>query len=179
MLSTNHKPYKGKRPNLKCHHCYNIGHSIRRCWILHPELKLNFENEKRSQRGYKHKGHIVAAAHFTSSPSSNVKNFSTNPSALLNDLTAYLKEKGDTAVTASTSDSMALLAKFVGFLANSAHLSQEYIEGIFTAFKIALIASTVHDFWVIDSGVIDHITNKLTNLCNFKGFSSLTRMYCQ
>jgi hypothetical protein len=46
----NDRPYKGKQPNLKCHHCHNIGHSIRRCWILHLELKLNFEKEKRSQR---------------------------------------------------------------------------------------------------------------------------------
>ena len=30
----------------------------------------------------------------------------------------------------------------------------------------------MHDFWVIDSGAADHITNKLTNLCNFEGFSS-------
>jgi len=49
-------------------------------------------------------------------------------------------------MTTSASDSMALLAKFVGFFANSAHLSQENTEGIFTAFKIALVASTVHDF---------------------------------
>jgi hypothetical protein len=35
-----------------------------------------------------------------------------------------------------------------------------------------LVASIVHDFWVIDSGATDHITNKLTNLCNFEGFSS-------
>jgi hypothetical protein len=77
-------------------------------------------------------------------------------------------------MTTSASDSMALLAKFVGFFANSAHLSQENTEGIFTAFKIALVAGTVHDFWVIYSDVINHITNKLTNLCNFKGFSSPT-----
>ena len=44
------RPYKGKQTDLKCHHCHNIGHSIGRCWILHLELKLNFEKEKRSQR---------------------------------------------------------------------------------------------------------------------------------
>jgi hypothetical protein len=121
----NDRPYKGKQPNLKCHHCHNISHSIRRCWILHLELKLNFEKEKRSQRGYEHKGHVVAAAHFTGSPSSNVESFSTNPSALLNDFAACLKENGDTAMTTSASDYMVLLAKFVGFFANYSHLSQE------------------------------------------------------
>jgi hypothetical protein len=39
-----------------------------------------------------------------------------------------------------------------------------------------LVAGIVHDFWVMDSDIIDHITNKLTNLCNFKGFSSPTHV---
>ena len=171
----NDRPFKGKRTELKCHHCHNIGHSIGRCWILYPELKPDFEKKKRSQRSYDTKSH-VAAAHFTGTSSSNIENFSTNPSALLNEFAAYLKEKGDTAMTASASDSVALLGKFAGFLANSAHLSQENTEGIFTAFKTALVASTVHDFWVIDSGATDHITNKMTSLCNFEGFSSPTHV---
>ena len=33
------KHYKGKRPDLKCRHCHNIGHSITRCWSLDPEMK--------------------------------------------------------------------------------------------------------------------------------------------
>jgi hypothetical protein len=53
-----------------------------------------------------------------------VVNFSTNLAALLNDFATYLKEKGYTSLTASNnSDSTALLGKFAGFLANSAHLS--------------------------------------------------------
>ena len=48
MSMNNDRPYKGKRTELKCHHCHNISHFIGRCWILHPELKLNFEKEKRS-----------------------------------------------------------------------------------------------------------------------------------
>lgn len=81
--------YKGKRPDLKCHHCHNIGnYSIERYWIL--ELKLNFENEKRSQKGYERKAHVVAAAYFTSFLPSNVENFSTNLSTLLNDFVVYL-----------------------------------------------------------------------------------------
>jgi len=77
---------------------------------------------------------------------------------------------------ASASDSMPLLGKFAGFLANSAHIPQENTEGIFTAFKSALIASTVHNFWVIDSGATDQITNKMTNLYDFEGFSSPTHV---
>jgi len=48
----NDGPYKRKRPDLKWHHCHNIGHFIRRCWIFHPELKPNFKKKKKSQRGY-------------------------------------------------------------------------------------------------------------------------------
>jgi hypothetical protein len=118
----NDRPYKGKQTDLKCHHCHNIGHSIGRCWILHLELKLNFEKEKRSQRGYETKGYVVAT-YFTNSPSSNFENFSTNLFALFNDFASYLKEKGDTAMTTSASDSVALLGKFMGFLASFAHLS--------------------------------------------------------
>jgi hypothetical protein len=61
--------------------------------------------------------------------------------------------------TSSNSNSTAILGKFASFLANSNHLSQENLEGILTAFKTALIASTVHNFWVIDSDASDHITN--------------------
>jgi len=83
-------------------------------------LKLNFENEKRSQRGYERKAHVAAAAYFTSFLPSNVENFSINPSALLNDFPVYLKEKSDTIMITSAFDFVALLGKFVGFLANCA-----------------------------------------------------------
>jgi len=39
------------------------------------------------------------------------------------------------------------------------------------AFSSALIVSNVHDFWIIDLGVIDHITNKYNQLLDFKFFS--------
>jgi len=41
------KSYKGKRPDLKCQHCHNIGHSIDRCWILHPEMKPKFSKDQK------------------------------------------------------------------------------------------------------------------------------------
>jgi hypothetical protein len=161
---------------LKCTHCHNLGHTIGRCWILHPELKPNFENEKGLQKGYGYKAHIAARSTDDSSPS-NVVNFSTNPSALLNDFANYLKEKGDASLTASnSSDSIAILGKFAGFLANSDHLSQENLESILTAFKTALVASTVHNFWVIDSGASDHITNKMTSLHHFEKITTPTHI---
>jgi len=170
------KSYKGKRPDLKCTHCHNLGHTIGRCWILHPELKPNFENEKGLQKGYGYKAHIAARSTDDSSPS-NVVNFSTNLSALLNDFANYLKEKGDASLTASSnSDSTSILGKFAGFLANSDHLSQENLEGILTAFKTTLVASTVHNFWVIDSGAFDHITNKMTSLHHFEKITTPTHI---
>lgn len=120
------KAYKGKRPDLKCTHCHNLGHTIGRCWILHPELKPNFEKERGLQKDHGYTAHIAAR------PADNYssKSFSTNPSDLLNDFANYLKEKGDASLTASSNaDSTAILGKFAGFLANSDHLSQENLEG--------------------------------------------------
>jgi hypothetical protein len=52
--------------------------------------------------------------------------FSINPSAFLNDFIAYFKKKkGDIVMTTSASNFIALLSKFAGFFANSAHISQE------------------------------------------------------
>jgi hypothetical protein len=49
-------------------------------------------------------------------------------------------------------------------------------KGIFSAFKIALVASTVYNFWVIDSSVTNHITNNMTSLYNFEKLSTPTRV---
>ncbi|KAB5527576.1 hypothetical protein DKX38_021423 [Salix brachista] len=110
------KPYKGKRPDLKCTHCHNLGHTIGRCWALHPELKPDFDKEKGPQRGYDKRAHAHAhAAACTTGKlcQNDATNFSTNPAALLSDFATYLKEKGDTSSgDSSTSDSTALLGKF-------------------------------------------------------------------
>ena len=50
-----HRPYKGKRPDLKCSHCEQIGrtgvgHVKEKCWILHPKLKPKFCNDFRGHR---------------------------------------------------------------------------------------------------------------------------------
>jgi hypothetical protein len=139
-------------------------------------LKPNFEKEKGLQKGYEHKAHVAAHSINISSPI-NVVNFFTNPAALLNDFAIYLKKKGDASLTASkNSDSTTLLGKFVGFLANYDLLSQENLEGILITFKISLVANTVHNFWVIDSGASDHITNKMTSLLHFEKITSPTHI---
>lgn len=58
----------------------------------------------------------------------------------------------------------ALISKFAGYL-NDAHF--ENSQGILTAFTTALEISNLHDLWVIDSGVKDHMSNKLTNIRDF------------
>ena len=41
---------KGIRFDLKCKHCNYGGHTIDKCWILHLELKPNFQKNKGFQR---------------------------------------------------------------------------------------------------------------------------------
>jgi len=43
------KVYKGKRPDLKCQHCHNIGHTMDRCWSLHPEIKPKFNKNQKGK----------------------------------------------------------------------------------------------------------------------------------
>lgn len=81
--SSGEKIYKGKHPDLKCQHCHNIGHSIDRCWIVHPEMKPKFAKDQKG--GYKkrvtdHKAHL--ATHSTGS-------FTSNPISLINDFANF------------------------------------------------------------------------------------------
>lgn len=41
-------------------------------------------------------------------------------------------------------------------------------QGILTAFTTALEISTLHDLWVVDSGATHHMSNKLTNIHDFR-----------
>lgn len=49
------RPYRGRRPDLKCAHCEcigrsGIGHTKEKCWILHHEPNLKFNDDHRNQR---------------------------------------------------------------------------------------------------------------------------------
>ena len=65
----------------------------------------------------------------------------------------------------------ALLGMFVGFLAETDSVSQGDIPGILSSFSITLNDSCVHDYWIIDSGATNHMTNQLTKLHDFKTMS--------
>ncbi|CAB4303479.1 unnamed protein product [Prunus armeniaca] len=144
------REYKGKRLDLKCHHCNNTGHVIKRCWILQPELKPKFAKDtKGAQKCSQNSGY--KANHATSS-TDGPSNFTSNPVSLINEFAAYLQKKngGDESkgVTNSRNEnSIALLGKFAGFLAKSDKFSHEDIP---------------------DSGATDHMTNKITNLYDFE-----------
>ena len=45
-LMRNGRLNRRKQPDLKRHHCHNLGRSTEWCWILHLELMLDFEREK-------------------------------------------------------------------------------------------------------------------------------------
>jgi hypothetical protein len=53
------KTYKGKQPNLKCQHCHNIGHTIDRCWSLHPEIKPKFMKDHKGKQATLHKANLT------------------------------------------------------------------------------------------------------------------------
>ena len=164
------KSIKGKRLDLKCEHCNAPGHTSDRCWVLHPELKPKFTKDKRGgdhKRGFNHKANVAAQT---------TDSFFSNPMALLKDFTTYLQEKrGQESLNEAAGQDQdkptALLSKFAGFLANS---NPENSQGIFTAFTTALEISNFHDLWVVDSGASNHMSNKLTNLYNFRHCSSST-----
>ena len=164
------KSIKGKRLDLKCEHCNAPGHTSDRCWVLHPELKPKFTKDKRGgdhKRGFNHKANVAAQT---------TDSFFSNPMALLKDFTTYLQEKrGQESLNEAAGQDQdkptALLSKFAGFLADS---NPENNQGIFTAFTTALEISNFHDLWVVDSGASNHMSNKLTNLYNFRPCSSST-----
>jgi hypothetical protein len=64
-------------------------------------LKSNFFKKKKLQKGYEYRAYIATHS-IDNSSSSDVVNFSTNLAAFLNDFATYLKEKGDTSLTASS-----------------------------------------------------------------------------
>ena len=100
--------------------------------------------------------------------------FTSNPVNLNNEFAIYLQGRqrsGDLENTTrtETENPTALLSKFAGFLADSDHgSSSNQILGILKAFSTALNVSLVHDYWIIDSGAIYHMTNKSSHLHDFE-----------
>ena len=176
---SNHKAveervYKGKRSDLKCTYCNGVGHSRDRCWILHPELKTKFSKDHKSfpktLHNYPHKANHVDS-------SSTVTNFTANPAALINEFAAFLHKKQmvgecEENISHGSSNQTALLGQFAGFLAESEGIAHQDIPGFLKSFSTALNIGNVHDYWIIDSGATDHMTNKFTNLHDFEKMST-------
>ncbi|KAG6517659.1 hypothetical protein ZIOFF_021055 [Zingiber officinale] len=167
--SSEEKSYKGKRPDLKCEHCHSPGHSINRCWTLHPELKPKFSKDQKSG-GYQKRIHDQKAHMATHS----LESFSSNPVALLNDFANYLQNRHGQetvqgrSINQEKNQPAALLSHFAGFLADA---NSDTNEGIQIAFLTAFEINSLHDVWVIDSGATDHMSNKLTHVYDFHPFS--------
>ncbi|XP_050156356.1 uncharacterized protein LOC126630314 [Malus sylvestris] len=168
------RPYKGKRPDLKCSHCVKIGrpgvgHIKEKCWILHPELKPKFNDDGRAPRNqmkpaYTPRGNLVC-----DNASNNVMNSSSSPITLINEFANFLQQKQGTTNHESPS---AMLGKFAGFLEQSSSVSQKDVLGIVATISTALDLSSSRDFWIVDSGASDHMTNDASLLNDFQNFST-------
>ena len=69
-------------------------------------------------------------------------------------------------------NTMAMLGKFADHLANSNMAPVEDIPGIICAMSTALDLSKNHDFWIVDLGTTDHMTNNASSLHDFQVFTS-------
>ncbi|KAM1857263.1 hypothetical protein ACFX14_007391 [Malus domestica] len=170
---TNHKAtgdrVLSKKADWKCSYCNMKRHLREKCWILHPELKPKFDREGKMIKDGK--GRVPPKAfHSACSSIDRMANFSTNHVSLINEFATFLyKKQGSTKPDEMTPENpTAMLGKFAGFLADSKNPSKGNIPGIISAISIALNANVTHDFWIIDSGATDHITNKPSNLHDFQ-----------
>ena len=104
------KVHKGKRPNLKCRHCHNIGHTIDRCWSLHLEIKPKFNKDQ--------KGKSVAQ-YKANSATNHTESFTSSLVALLNEFAHYLQNKHgkETTSNGGQNQTTTILSQFAGFLA--------------------------------------------------------------
>ncbi|KAM2891325.1 hypothetical protein COP2_009636 [Malus domestica] len=145
------------------------GHLREKCWILHPELKLKFDKEGRMIEDGKG-GVTPKAFHSACSSTDGMANFSTNHVSLINEFAVFLQKKQESTEPdeMTPENPIAMLGKFAGFLADSENTLKGYIPGIISAISTALNANVTHDFWIVDSGATDHITNKPSSLHDFQ-----------
>ena len=107
--------------------------------------------------------------------------FTSNPSTLINEFAAFLNKKQmhsgrEEACESGIRDHTALLGKFGGFFAEADCVPQEDASGILKSFSTALNVCSMNDYWIIDSGVTDHMTNKIQNLHDFKKLSIFSKV---
>jgi hypothetical protein len=135
------KGYKSRRPYLKCNHYNNLGHSVDRCWDLHPELKPKFSRD--SKGGHKpfqpsrYKANYVNSV--TNQSANGLSTFTSSPIYLINEFASYLHVKQSAKQSVSdleeNKDSSALIGQFGGFLAANKNVSAPNIPGILNAFS--------------------------------------------
>ncbi|KAM1087576.1 hypothetical protein ACFX2B_012935 [Malus domestica] len=170
---TNHKAtgdgVLGKKADWKCSYCNRKGHLREKCWILHPELKPKFDREGTMIKDG-NGGITPKAFHSACSSTDGMANFSTNHVSLINEFAVFLQKKqGSTEPDEMTpKNPTTMLGKFAGFLADSENTSKGNIPGIISAISTVLNANVTHDFWIIDFGATDHITNKPSSLHDFQ-----------
>ncbi|KAH7658934.1 Zinc finger CCHC-type protein [Dioscorea alata] len=121
-LPTDQRNYKGKRPDLKCDYCKSIGHTMDRCWSLHPELKPKFTKDKKGGNQKPVPNHKALVATHTA------ESFCSNPITLLNDFASYLQKKNGQGLIQDRTTNQghdeltapaALLSKFANFLTDA------------------------------------------------------------
>jgi len=77
---------------LKCNHCNNLGHSVERCWDLHPELKPKFSRD--SKEGHKpFQPSRYKANSVTNQSANGLSTFTSSPVDLINEFASYLHAK--------------------------------------------------------------------------------------
>nr|TKR97112.1 hypothetical protein D5086_0000215920 [Populus alba] len=166
-LSDN-KAYKGRRPDFKCQHCHNLGHHVDRCWLLDPELSQKFAKDFRRQTRRNNSKSYLAHSNYNPTEIN-----SATPGTLISDFANYLQDKQvqgkslDQQTSQDQKQSTALPSQFADFLAET---DPEYNQGKLFAFITVLELVNLHDFWIIDSGATDHMSNKLTSIHDFKSF---------
>ncbi|XP_050149691.1 uncharacterized protein LOC126624651 [Malus sylvestris] len=131
---TNEKRYKGKNPHLKCLHCDNIGHVRDKCWILHPELKLDFMKDKSAPKTSRAHPRANTATSSSINSFDTYQQFTANPTTLLNEFAVYLQQKkgrNEGSVDHEDGSTTTLMGKFAGFLADADCVPQTDLKGLY------------------------------------------------